>query len=185
MSVEPLPDWFFPPPGGWTADDLDSLPPEAPRHLELIDGALIVMAPQRSFHSRVMLRLGGALDAAAPEGIGVEIERTVKLGHRQRPEPGIIAFRESGPDDDRTFHLPEDVLLVVETVSEESEERDRETRPLKYAKAGIRHFRRIEEEKESPVVHVYELDDVTGRYVPTAIERERLRLAVPFLSTSI
>nr|WP_302852056.1 hypothetical protein [Streptomyces sp. CNQ085] len=31
MTAEPLPDWFYPPPGGWTADDLDRLPPDAPR----------------------------------------------------------------------------------------------------------------------------------------------------------
>lgn len=35
MTAESLPDWFYPPPGGWTADDLDHLPPSAPR-LELI-----------------------------------------------------------------------------------------------------------------------------------------------------
>ncbi|MFH0242783.1 hypothetical protein ACGRHY_10140 [Streptomyces sp. HK10] len=23
MTAEPLPDWFHPPPGGWTADELD------------------------------------------------------------------------------------------------------------------------------------------------------------------
>lgn len=45
LSAEPLPDWFMPPPGGWTADDLDRLPPEAPQHIELIDGALIVVSP--------------------------------------------------------------------------------------------------------------------------------------------
>lgn len=26
MSAEPLPEWFYPPSGGWTADDLDRLP---------------------------------------------------------------------------------------------------------------------------------------------------------------
>ncbi|MFJ9541290.1 Uma2 family endonuclease [Streptomyces sp. NPDC101225] len=36
-----LPDWLTPPrPSGWEADDLDHLP-QAPRHTELIDGALI------------------------------------------------------------------------------------------------------------------------------------------------
>lgn len=180
LFAEPLPDWFFPPPGGWTADDLDRLPPEAPQHIELIDGALIVTSPQRSFHARVMLRLGSALDLAAPEGIGVEIEMTVKLGERQRPEPDILAFHQSEPDNDRTCYLPEEVLLVVEIVSEESEVRDRETKPLKYAKAGIRHFWRVEEEKGLPVVYVYELDPATETYVPTAIARDRPKVSAPF-----
>lgn len=181
LSAELLPDWFMPPPGGWTADDLDRLPPEAPQHIELIDGALIVVSPHRSFHSRVMLRLGSALDLAAPEGIGVEIEMAVKLGQRQRPEPDILAFRTSDRDNDRTFYLPEEVLLVVEIVSEESAERDRETKPLKYAKAEIPHFWRVEEDDSGfPVVYVYELDPATGQYVPTTIAHDRLTVSVPF-----
>ncbi|MET7302887.1 hypothetical protein [Embleya sp. NPDC005575] len=46
------PPWMYPPNGThWTADDMDRLPPEAPRHAELIDGALIFMlSPQRIFH---------------------------------------------------------------------------------------------------------------------------------------
>ncbi len=48
-----LPDWVRPPrEEGWFAEDLDRLP-EAPRHTELIDGALVLMvAPQRSWWSR-------------------------------------------------------------------------------------------------------------------------------------
>lgn len=65
-------------------------------------------------------------------------------------------------------------------MSDESEERDRETKPLKYAKAGIPHFWRIEEENELPVVHVFELEPTTGAHVATAIERVRLDLPVPF-----
>jgi hypothetical protein len=40
-----LPDWMHPPrEEGWFAEDLDHLP-EAPRHTELIDGALVFMMP--------------------------------------------------------------------------------------------------------------------------------------------
>ena len=40
-----FPEWFYPgPPGGWTADMLDHLPPDAPKHVELIDGSLILMS---------------------------------------------------------------------------------------------------------------------------------------------
>lgn len=179
-SAGPLPEWFIPPPEGWTADDLDRLPVAAPAHIELLDGALIVAGPRRSFHARVTMRLGAAFDSAAPTGVMVETQMTVKLGRRQRPEPDVVVFRESVSDAGRTYLLPEDVLLVVEVVSPESEERDRETKPLKYAKAGIRNFWRVEEEDAAPVVHVYELDDTTGQYVPTAIERQRLRVTVPF-----
>ncbi|WP_344861458.1 hypothetical protein [Planomonospora alba] len=45
-EVPPVP--LRPPPDGWTDEDLDRLPPEAPRHVELIDGALVVRPRRRS-----------------------------------------------------------------------------------------------------------------------------------------
>jgi Uma2 family endonuclease len=48
-------------------------------------------------------------------------------------------------DDDRTSYSPGEVHLVGEVVSPESEERDRKTKPPRYAEAGIAHFWRVEE----------------------------------------
>ncbi|GII80756.1 hypothetical protein Sru01_57380 [Sphaerisporangium rufum] len=179
--AEPLPDWFYPPPRGWMAEDLDHLPPEAPRHLELVDGALIVMSPRTKFHMRVIDRLSRQLSAAAPDDVDVVREMTVTLARRTRPEPDIMVVRERpGEGMDRTTYWPAEVVLAVEVVSPDSEDRDRRVKPERYAEAGIPHFWRIENEDNHPVVHVYELDDTTGGYVPTAIERKRLRLMVPF-----
>ncbi|MEV7907945.1 hypothetical protein AB0P04_40720, partial [Streptomyces anulatus] len=65
--------WPSPPPWGWKADDLDHLPPEGPngepdffKHVELIDGALVFMSPQKRFHQRMIRRLTEALDEQAP-----------------------------------------------------------------------------------------------------------------------
>ncbi|MGC0414586.1 Uma2 family endonuclease [Embleya sp. AB8] len=176
-----LPDWMYPPsPDGWTADDMDSLSPDAPRHTELIDGALVfMMSPQRSFHGRVMARLWQDLDEHLPLGFVVEMNMPIKLGKRNRPEPDVVVAKVP-LEAKRTHYVAADVVLAVEIVSEESEERDRETKPLKYAKAGIPHFWRIEEENNLPVVHVFELEPATSTYVATAIERVRLELLVPF-----
>lgn len=53
-----LPDWMRPPRAeGWFAEDLDRLP-EAPRHTELIDGALVfMMSPQRWWHGEIVTDL--------------------------------------------------------------------------------------------------------------------------------
>lgn len=181
MDAESIPEWLRPPPDGWTAEHLDELPSNAPR-MEMIDGALIMMSPQTSFHGKVMWRLAGALQDQAPEEIEVNTEITVKLGRRQRPEPDVIAFRPhvADPEGKRTFYLPEEVLLVVEIVSKESEERDRTTKRLKYAEAGIQHFWLVENEAGKPVIHVLELDRATGAYVATGIARDRLKTGVPF-----
>jgi Uma2 family endonuclease len=175
-----LPDWMTPPrPSGWEADDLDHLP-QAPRHTELIDGALIfMMSPQRSWHSRLVENLTFTLRQAAPAGFEVEREMTVRLDKKSRPEPDIlIATTSYAPD--RTWYAPEDVALVIEVVSEESADRDRSLKPFKYAQAKIPHFWRVEDEAGAPTVHIYELDIMTSTYVATGIHRDRLKASIPF-----
>ncbi|WP_225847901.1 Uma2 family endonuclease [Streptomyces sp. HPF1205] len=176
-----LPQWMYPPrDSGWEADDLDLLPPDAPRHIELLDGALIFnMSPQRSWHDRVIRRLTAALEAAAPSGWTVEAQMTVKLNRRSRPEPDVVVA--SVPyDPRRTRFLPADVALLVEVVSAESEDRDRRYKPGLYADAGVRNLWRIEDEDGLPVIHTYELDDTTRGYVATGVHRDAFMAAVPF-----
>lgn len=181
MSAEPLPEWFIPPVDGWTADDLDRLPPEAPSHLELIDGALIVMSPQTRFHMRVINRLVRLLEDTAPDDLEIAREMTVTLGPQQRPEPDVMVARVSAELDNKLTTYPaKDILLAIEVVSAESAIRDRRVKPERYAEAGIPHFWLVEEEEDRPVVHVYELDPVTAKYVPTAVVRTRTELLVPF-----
>jgi Uma2 family endonuclease len=138
MATSPLPEWLYPgPAGGWTADDLDALPPEAPRRVELIDGALIIMSPQTTFRMLMIDVLQARI--GPPEGLYVTREMDLKISTRQRPVPGIMVVSAAPSDDlDRTCFAPQEVRLVVEVVSPGSEERDRETKPAKYAKAGIR-----------------------------------------------
>ncbi|MEU2131848.1 Uma2 family endonuclease [Streptomyces sp. NPDC018352] len=179
MTAE-LPDWMIPPrPSGWEADDLDHLP-QAPRHTELIDGALIfMMSPQRSWHSRLVENLTFTLRQAAPAGFETEREMTIRLDKKSRPEPDTLVTT-TPYDPDRTWYAPEDVALVIEVVSEESADRDRSLKPFKYAQAKIPHFWRIEDEAGVPAVHTYELDGMTGTYVATGIHRGRLKVSVPF-----
>lgn len=175
-----LPDWMRPPrEEGWFAEDLDRLP-EAPRHTELIDGALVfTMAPQRSWHSRLVTELTLALGRQTPAGIEVEREMTIRLDVRNRPEADILVTSASF-DPVRTWFEPADVLLVVEVVSPESTFRDRTVKLRKYAAAGIRHYWLVEDEAVGPVVHVYELDEPTKAYLPTGIFRDSLHVSVPF-----
>ncbi|WP_328861632.1 Uma2 family endonuclease [Streptomyces sp. NBC_00306] len=175
-----LPDWMRPPRAeGWFAEDLDRLP-EAPRHTELIDGALVfMMSPQRAWHGRLVTALTVALTSQAPDGVEVEREMTIRLDVRNRPEPDIVVTTASY-DPDRTWFAPEDVRLVVEVVSPESAHRDRTVKLRKYAEAGIPHYWCVEDEDGWPLVHIYELDRPTGAYAPAGIVRGYLRRTVPF-----
>ncbi|MEO3884789.1 Uma2 family endonuclease [Nonomuraea sp. B5E05] len=174
-----LPEWFYPgPPGGWTADMLDHLPPDAPRHVELIDGSLIMMSPQTAFHLYAIRLFESSLKP--PAHLAVIREMTVTLGMRQRPEPDILLVKKSAIGARTISFRPEDVHLVAEVVSEESMERDRTTKPIKYSNAGIKHFWRVEQEDGLPVVYTFELEPAVKAYVPTGIYRKRLQLNVGF-----
>jgi Uma2 family endonuclease len=175
-----LPDWMRPPrEEGWFADDLDRLT-EAPRHTELIDGALVfMMSPQRWWHGELVDLLKNALKQQAPQGLRVGREMTIRLDARNRPEPDVLVV--TAPyDRDRTWFAPEEVQLVVEVVSPESAHRDRTVKLHKYAEAGIAHYWCVEDEDGVPAVHVYELDRPTGAYAPAGIFRHALHRTVPF-----
>jgi Uma2 family endonuclease len=175
-----VPEWMRPPRlEGWYADDLDHLP-EAPRHTELIDGALVfMMSPQRSWHARVVNALLFSLTGQAPAGLEIEREMTIRLDERNRPEPDLLVT--TAPyEPDRTFYTPDEVLMVIEVVSPESAHRDRTVKLRKYAEAGIASYWRVEDETASPVVHTYELDGPTRSYAPTGIHRHELRVPTPF-----
>lgn len=175
-----LPDWMRPPRAeGWFAEDLDRLP-EAPRHTELMDGALVFMLwPQRWWHGHLVTMLTVALMEQVPADTRVGREMTIRLDSRNRPEPDLLVTT-AAYDDDRTWFEPDEVRLVVEVVSPESAHRDRTVRLRKYAEAGIPHYWCIEDEDGAPVVHVYELDEPTGAYAPAGIFRGTLQRPVPF-----
>ncbi|MEN8653832.1 Uma2 family endonuclease [Streptomyces sp. 21So2-11] len=172
--------WPIPPEGGWTADDLDRIP-GLPPHTELIDGSLVFMSPQRRFHTRTMWLLENALLAQVPMDLDVDREMTIKLDKRNRPEPDVLVYRteaDTGPN--QTWFSPEDIVLAVEVVSPDSEDRDREVKPRKYAAAGVKYFWRVEESDGLPVVYTYELDPATRSYAPTGIHKTKLVMDDPF-----
>ncbi|MFD6878037.1 MULTISPECIES: Uma2 family endonuclease [unclassified Streptomyces] len=178
--MNPEHSWPIPPPGGWTADDLDTLP-NLPPHTELIDGSLIFVSPQTLFHTRAVTFFERQLDALAPTELEVLREFTIDIDRRNRPEPDVIVCREDVLTDLAQTRFPaEAVLLAIEVVSPESVDRDRETKPLKYARAGIPHYWRVENKDGRAVVYVFEREPASGGYVATGIFHDRLKVSVPF-----
>ena len=178
MSPAPVPDWMFPPEGGFTPEDLDHLP-DLPPHTELIDGSLILASPQAHFHSLALDMLESALSRTLPRDLRVRREITVSLGPTQRPEPDMTVFDRSAALT-RTSIGVDGVLLVVEVVSPESRDRDRKRKPELYAEAGIKHFWLIEDSGGESVLSTYELDELTHSYVPTGIHHGSAKLSIPY-----
>ncbi|MEO3743032.1 Uma2 family endonuclease [Plantactinospora sp. B5E13] len=181
MSAEPVYERFRPPPGGFTADDLDRIP-DLPPHTELIDGSLVFVSPQKLFHMKVLRLLEQTLALAAPtDRFRVRREMSVVLGPQQRPEPDLIVVDANADvDNDQTWYPADAVVLAVEVVSPDSVLRDRERKPQIYAQAGIPHFWRIEDSSGQPTVYVHALRAASRAYRPTGIFHGRLKLSEPF-----
>ncbi|MGI5321804.1 Uma2 family endonuclease [Actinomadura nitritigenes] len=181
MEREALPDWVIPPPGGFTADDFLRMR-GLPRHTELIDGSLVFVSPQTMWHTSVLNLVANELDRQAPTHLRAVREMTVRLGERQAPEPdvAVVTSEAFGSDPSRTHFQAEDAVLVIEAVSPDSVERDREIKPRRYAAAGIKHFWRVERDGDRTVVYVFELEPANASYALTGIHHDRLKLTVPF-----
>ncbi|MFD4031568.1 Uma2 family endonuclease [Streptomyces sp. NPDC058637] len=186
MTAEPIAGhssrWPVPPQDGYTVDDLFTLS-DLPPHTELLDGSLVFVSPQRDFHSTMIDLLMSGLRHCAPPELKARREMTVVLDRRNAPEPDVCVIRaEAATGRELTRFQAADVLLAVEVVSPDSEARDRETKPHKYATAGIANFWLVEMTgtDQHPVVRVYELDPVTKAYALTGIHHDRLKTGVPF-----
>ncbi|MGC4949245.1 Uma2 family endonuclease [Streptomyces sp. DT224] len=183
MSVDPEapePRWAVPPVGGWTADDLDTLP-NLPPHTELIDGSLVFVSPQTVFHERAIDYLKWQLQSVAPLDLEVFREFTIDVDFQNRPEPDVVVVRADAVGGRRQTRFPaSSVLLAIEVVSDDSVTRDRETKPVKYARAKIPHYWRVEDQDGRTVVYVFELEPATGAYTSTGIFHDRMKVSVPF-----
>ncbi|BBJ43010.1 hypothetical protein SSPO_057280 [Streptomyces antimycoticus] len=184
MTAEPphTTSWPMPPLDGYTVDDLLTLP-DLPPHTELIDGSLVFVSPQRYFHSVVIDLLVSGLRQTVRPDLRIAREMTVVIDKRNGPEPDIAVVRaEAVRSREQTYFEVGDVILAVEVVSPESEARDHDTKPHKYANAGIPHFWRVEMTNTDarPVVHVFELDEEKRVYRSTGLHHNQLKLSVPF-----
>ncbi|MFE7401433.1 Uma2 family endonuclease [Streptomyces sp. NPDC057557] len=186
MTAEPFTAhssrWPVPPQDGYTVDDLFTLP-DLPPHTELLDGSLVFLSPQRRFHAKMIDLLMNGLRATIPGGLKAEREMTVVLDRRNGPEPDISVVRAAAATDlEQTRFQAADVLLAVEVVSPDSEARDRDAKPQKYAAAGIPNFWLVDVAgtDQHPVVRVYELDPLSKAYALTGIHHDRLKTGVPF-----
>ncbi|WP_035696642.1 Uma2 family endonuclease [Glycomyces tenuis] len=159
-------DVVLPPPprdSGWESDDLDMY--DLPDHVELIYGALeLMMSPQRSWHHQIIRRLANMLEDAAYPDWRVEQEMTIRIDRKSRPEPDLLMVAPEPDYNSATkWFRPEDVVLVMEVESPESEARDRELKPMMYARAGIGVYVRVSEGPDAvPVIHRYHLEN--GKY---------------------
>ena len=125
----------------WTRAEYDRMVeagvfhPEA--RLELVEGEIVNMTPQGSFHSTITQLLNEALRAVFGKGFTVRVQMPLAIDERSEPEPDI-AVVAGAPRDYLNAH-PETALLIVE-VADTTLGFDRIRKKRLYARNGIRDY---------------------------------------------
>lgn len=101
--------------------------------LELLEGEIINMPPQKSRHATAVRLVEDALRAAFLAGFDVRTRLPLSLGDYSEPEPDVAVVKGS-PRDSRDAH-PSSALLVVE-IAETSLDYDRRRKLPVYVRAG-------------------------------------------------
>jgi Uma2 family endonuclease len=105
--------------------------------VELIEGEILTMSPQKSRHATGVQLAGDALQGVFGQGFVVRRQLPLALAADSEPEPDV-AVVEGGPRDYRDAH-PSTALLIVE-VAEASLAYDRTAKRALYAAAGIPEY---------------------------------------------
>jgi Uma2 family endonuclease len=164
------------PPDGWTLDNLPLA--DLPKRTELIRGVL-VMSPQTGWHMAAVSALETLIEGQCPPQYRTQYRIAIRKSLRTAPEPDLSIVFASAVERDKSVYLPEEVLLAAEVISPESEERDREDKPVMYAMMGIPTYWLIEiGEGFAPIVHEHYL--YAGVYKLMKTHIGRLTTEVPF-----
>lgn len=113
------------------------LAPDA--RVELIEGEIIAMAPQRSLHASTVNELVKRLTIAlARQGdrAMVTCQTPLRLSQRSEPEPDLMLLRPRDDGYAQSHPGPADVLLLIE-VADTSVRYDREIKLPLYAQHGV------------------------------------------------
>jgi Uma2 family endonuclease len=122
----------------WTREEYDQMAeakvfaPE--KRVELVDGVIYDMSPQKSRHATLVWAISEALRSILQAGSFIRIQVPLALSEDSEPEPDVAVVAGSGWD--YFDHHPSSALLIVE-VADSSLHHDRERKRFLYARAGI------------------------------------------------
>jgi Uma2 family endonuclease len=106
--------------------------------IELIDGEIIEMPPQKDVHAIVVSLVDKTFSKAVPDGFWVRSQLPLHLGDASEPEPDL-SIVTGNPRDYLGKGHPKTAFLVVE-VSDSTLQFDRTIKASLYAKAGIDEY---------------------------------------------
>jgi Uma2 family endonuclease len=155
---------LFPLQGQWTEGDYLALQKRTNRPVELSDGYIEVLPMPSPFHQRIVRFLFGLLERCVAGRNAGEVffaPLPIRLWPCKFRDPDIVFLKPGRISD--PHHQPQGADLVVEVVSEDDEDRQRdlETKRQEYAQAGVAEYW-IVDPREQKIV-VLTLDATTYR----------------------
>jgi len=150
-----------------TAEEFERLPEVEGWRMELWEGNLdVAAAAQIAWHSSTAWQVAAVLKAGQQV---VHMEVGIVLGPRTVRAPDVTRFRPGlHPNINKSQFPAADVDLVVEIISPESAQRDRNVKPEEYARAGIPELWLIERhpDEADAMVNIFRLGP-SAVYLPT------------------
>lgn len=105
-------------------------------HVELVDGAVVAMAPIGTRHAGIVNRLNRLLTEAAGSAAVVTIQNPLRLGEHSEPQPDLMLLAPRADFYTHAHPGPAEVLLLIE-VSDTTSRYDREVKLPLYAAHGV------------------------------------------------
>jgi Uma2 family endonuclease len=159
----------------YTTEDVLALPDDAPR-VELRDGVLIVVPSPTIGHQKISALLWMWLHHNAPPEYEPSLGVGIAIDIKNTREPDVILLRRPVVMEHH-FLTRGEFVLAVEVVSPGTRRRDRFEKPGEYARAGVPHFWRIEQNPTH--IYAYALGR-DGQYRLVADSDKELILDSPF-----
>lgn len=107
------------------------------QRVELLEGEIVVLSPQKAEHYSTSFRIMELLRVAFATGHHVRLQGPIDFGQHSEPEPGLAVV--VGDWSQYATHHPQMAVLIVE-VSENSLGYDRNRKASLYARAGIADY---------------------------------------------
>lgn len=160
-----------------TLDEWDACSEDSGRHVELVDGVLLVSPRPAARHQLVVLAIASSLDAALRPAWRalLAVELTVDTAAPPTVRTPDICVVPAHATDGRPRQSPSDVLAVVEVLSPGSRRTDRVLKRAEYAEVGIGCYLLVDPD---PPVSLVEFALVDGGYEQVGEHRGRSALTV-------
>ena len=172
----------------FTVDDISRMMEagifEEDERFELIEGDLVMRAPQHIAHDRIKHVLNMALARVVPPDVFVGVESSIQLARNVLVQPDIAVISRSVFNaDPKTFARPrpEDILLLIEVASS-SINYDRRVKARLYACHGIREFWVIDANECVTFIHTGPTGEIWSSIVERAANETLTTPTLPKLS---